>query len=188
MQHATDRTGVLARLGGGTLLTLLLATSPALAQQAPLQQAPEEIQQMMTEYQEIQQRYSQIQTQAFMSSDELQERQVAINDIVVDAFFESYPQAEAHLSRLDQIQVEAMAAQEAQDIERLGELMGEAGMLQQQLQEAQDRVLEREDVKAHIDRFEADLMVLMLDIDPDAQAMRTRLDELAEVLSQAMPF
>jgi hypothetical protein len=182
-------TGMAAAL----LLAIPFTATPLTAQQAEpgpgAAPAPEEIQMMMEEYQQIQQQYGEIQTQAFMSSEDLQERQVAINDMVVDAFFESYPQAEAQMTRLDEIQVEASAAQEAQDMDALGQLMGEAGELQRELQEAQDRVLEREDVRVHIESFEADLMAIMVDIDPEAEQMRDRLDELAAVLSAAMgPF
>ena len=169
------------------LLFLPLFAVPAAAQQAPLQQPPDDIQQMMVEYQEIQQRYSQIQTQAFMANTELQERQVEINDLVIEAFFSAYPQAEAQIARLDELQAEAMAAQEAQNVELLGQLMGEAGMLQEQLQTQQELVLASDSVKPHIDSFEADFMALMVDIDPEAQQMRTRLDELAALLTAAMP-
>jgi len=169
------------------LLSIPLFAAPLAARQAPLPEPPAEVQQMMAEYQEIQQRYSQIQTQAFMASTELQERQVEINDLVVEAFFSAYPQAEAQIARLDELQAEAMAAQEARNVELLGQLMGEAGMLQEQLQAQQERVLESDSVKPHIDSFEADLMALMVNIDPEAQQMRTRLDELAVLLTAAMP-
>jgi hypothetical protein len=180
-------------MAAALLLAIPFAVTPLTAQQAEpgpgVAPAPEELQLMMEEYQQIQQQYGEIQTQAFMSSEELQERQVEINDIVVEAFFESYPQAEVQMARLDEIQAEASAAQEAQDMDALGQLMGEAGELQRELQEAQDRVLEREDVRVHIESFEADLMAIMVDIDPEAEQMRDRLDELAEVLSAAMaPF
>lgn len=179
--------GPLPRSVAALLVFLPLIVVPVSAQQAPLQEPPPEVQQMMAEYQEIQQRYSQIQTQAFMASTEMQERQVEINDLVVEAFFSAYPQAEAQIARLDAIQAEAMAAQDSRNVELLGQLMGEAGMLQEQLQSQQELVLESEGVKPHIDSFEADLMALMVNIDPEAQQMRTRLDELSALLTAAMP-
>lgn len=189
----SQRTRALPTLVGLALALGFLAGPGSLSAQQPVptpldvQPAPDSIQAMMSEYQEKAQRYGQIQTEAFMSSQEMQTRQAAISDLVVEALYESHPQAEAQIARLDAIEAEAFEAQQAQDMDRLGQLIQEAGDLQGQLQAAQDLVLEREDVKAQIDSFEADLMVLMLAIDPEAQELRTRLDELADILSSAGP-
>lgn len=180
------------RSGFSLVILLLVGAASAHAQQAtpsPLdvQPAPDSIQEMVAEYQEKAQRYTAIQSQVMMANEDLQERQAAISDLVVTSLFETHPEAEAQIARLDAIEAEAAAAQQAQDMDLLGQLIAEAGSIQNTLQTAQDRVLEQENVKTQIDGFEADLMALMLDVDPEAQTLRTRLDELSAILNAAGP-
>jgi hypothetical protein len=170
-------------------LAVLLVAVPAWAQQLPpaAPGSPEGLDLMVEEFQVTQERLGMIQDQAFESSVELQERQAAISEMVVEALFASHPQAESQMARLEELEMEAFQAQQQADMEALGALIEEAEALQLQLPTAQQQVLEQDEVREEIDRFEADMMAAMLQIDPEAEVLLARLQELGAILSAAFP-
>ncbi len=174
-----------------TLCAPLLA-APVLAQAAATgaagaQAAPDPSEALIAEYQETQQRLGQLQVQAIQENSELEDRRSAIDDLVTAAIFEINPAAEAHMARLGELNEQATAAQQAQDMEALQSLMTEAMGLRSELDAAQAEAIQRPDVRAQIESFETDLMAVVVEIDPEAMSLETRLEELAEVLSASGP-
>jgi hypothetical protein len=171
------------------ILSLLLFAAPGQAQSppAPGPQVPPGQASAAEEYQEKQQRFAAIHDEAFRSNEELRTRQTELNEKILGALQEEHAPAEVQMARLEELRVEASAAQQAGDMEQLNALIAEAGMIQGELQAAQEQVLAREDVQADIESLEADLMEAMLEVDPEAQALLDRLDELAVVLNLARP-
>jgi hypothetical protein len=177
-----------------SLLGLLLFGALALPRPGTAQQpvptpmdvrpAPDSIQAMMNEYQEKARRYTDIYNRAFEANTDLRTRETEINDLILSALIETHPPAEQQMARLDAIETEAFNAQQAQDMVKLGALIQEANGLQADLRAAQEVVLQREDVRTRIDSFEADLAVAMTAVDPEANSLRVRLDELQAILDR----
>ncbi len=173
---------------GAAALGLALVTSPSLeAQQMPGQQMPPEMQAMIQEYQEAEERLQTLRQEAIDGSESLQSSYVAVGDMIEDAMREVEPELDQVIERLQAMQVEAQQAQQSQDMERLQALMGEAEGLQARWQNAQMEAMERDDVRQAVEEFEEDLMDGMLEIDPEAEELQERLEELAERLNAMMP-
>ncbi|TVR66646.1 MAG: hypothetical protein EA422_01590 [Gemmatimonadales bacterium] len=173
---------------GAAAVGLALVTAPSLgAQQLPGQEMPPEMQAMIQEYQETEARLQELRQEAIDQNEELQSAYVAVGDMIEDAMREVEPELDQVIERLQAMQVEAQQAQQSQDMERLQALMGEAEGLQNRWQAAQAGALERDDVREAVESFEEDLMQGMVDIDPEAEEMQERLEELAERLNSMMP-
>jgi hypothetical protein len=147
--------------------------------------APDSLQAMMAEYQDKARIYTAIYNEAFAANEDLQMQETAINDLIMAAMIESHPDTEGQMARLDVIETEAFAAQQAQDMDTLGRLIAEANNLQAELRGAQELVLQREDVQSRIESFETSLSVAMVAINPEANVLRVRLDELQAILNRA---
>ncbi len=174
-------------LGAAAFGLVLAAAAPLSAQQLPGQDMPPEMQAMVQEYQETEARLQEIRQEAIDRNEDLQSSYVAVGDMIEDAMREVEPELDQVIERLQSMQVEAQQAQQSQDMERLQALMGEAEGLQNRWQTAQAEALERDDVRQAVEDFEEDLMEGMLEIDPDADDMQERLQELAERLNAMMP-
>jgi chromosome segregation ATPase len=177
----------LLRSGLAALAGILLLTAPALGQQPappqqPQEEIPDSIQEMMTEFEETRQRFDQLHTRALEENPELQERQEAIGEMVNDAIAEIDPESEARMDRLAALEREAQAAQQQEDMDALQALVMEAQGIQQALQEAQEQALEREDIQNAIEEFQDDVLDEMKKLDPEAEDLLDRLQELAERL------
>lgn len=172
-----------------TLLSLLVVAASASAQGAPPQGQPPAVddstQAMVQEYQEKSMELGELQNQALEENEALMTRRDEITEIVNATIIEINPEAEGQMARLDELQQEAVAAQEAQDMETLQALVNEAQGLQSSLQAAQAEALQREEVASEIEAFEADLMAAMVAIDPEAEDIIARLDELSAALNVA---
>lgn len=144
----------------------------------PQQEMDPEIMELIMEMQEIQQKLGPIQQQAMQDAtlmstlQDLQER------------IESGMRAEnpTLMDRVDTFQSDMMAAQEAGDQERLQQMMMEAQGLQQEMQALQSHVLDQPDIRADVEAFEAAQRARMIEIDPEAEALLDRADEIMEAL------
>jgi hypothetical protein len=169
-------------------LAFVLAV-PAAAQQMtpPRPELPDSVQRLLEEFQDTEARFSALQEQVIQGSTELQSRQQEIGLMVNEAIREVDPQAEAHIQRLQALEQEAMAAQQEDDMAAFQALLVEAQELQVALQTAQEQALEREDVQEAIEAFQTDVLAAMTEVDPEAEGMLERLQDLAERLSAQMP-
>jgi DNA repair exonuclease SbcCD ATPase subunit len=170
-------------------LAILLVGAPLAGQDAPppMQQEalPDSIQEMIQEFQELEQRLGQLQQQALAESQELQERQVELQGLVQQVMQEIDPEFESRIERLQALEREAMAAQEAQDAETLQALIAEAQSLQADLQQTQERAMENPEVQSELEVFQTAMMDEMTKHDPEAPELLERLEELAERLTNS---
>jgi hypothetical protein len=162
-----------------TLLLALAAAAPAFGQQQP---ADEDTQQILAELQQIRQQLERIEVQALESDEALQQRQEEVQDLVIETMLEIDPDMEAKFERMESLQAEFQAAQEAEDMERIQALMAEAQELQQGFMEAQARAMERPNVVRAIEGFRDDLIAKMHEVEPETERLIARAEELAAKL------
>jgi gas vesicle protein len=176
-------------IGAGA--ALLLVSAPLAAQQ-PMppqqQQIPDSVQQMMAEFQEIQERMEALQDQAIAANESLQEQQASIQEQIESAIRAIEPDMDELMERMRAMEAEAQAAQEAQDMERLQEIMNEAQMVNGRLEQAQNQAFQQDEIQEAIQGFQEDLMAEMTEIDPEAEQMLERMEDLAQRLNAAMPM
>jgi predicted sugar kinase len=153
----------------------------------PQQEIPDSVQRLMDEFQETEARFSALQNQVIQGNSGLQSRQQEIGIMVNDAMREIDPRAESRIERLQALEQEAMAAQQEQDMATFQALMLEAQELQTALRATQEEALEREEVQDAIETFQADVLAAMSELDPEAETMLERLQELAERITTQMP-
>lgn len=152
------------------------------AQQQGQPQMDEEMMALMTEVQQLQQRIAPVQDEA-MQDEELAARLAEIQEKVESAMDDESPEL---MARMDELEAEFMAAQEAGDQERQEELGMEFQQLQMELQTTQQSVLEREDIQADIESFETMQRERMIEIDPEAGEILDRIEEIYEELQPTM--
>jgi membrane protein involved in colicin uptake len=177
---------VTAGRASAAALVAMLAALPLSAQEPPMpppqQEVPDSVQAMIAEYREVAEEVQTLQQQALESSTALQTRQEEVREKLEIALNEVDPETNANLERLQALEPEVMAAQQAQDLAKAQELFQEAQALQARIQEAQMVALERPDVQAEIETFQGELAEEMARIDPRApellatmRALETRL-------------
>lgn len=185
---------VTSRFGWILALTLLLGVAAcddagdadpnedaaAPAQPTAEQQMDPEMMAAVMEMQTIQQQLSPIQEQA-LQDEELAAQLEEIQTRLEAALREDNAEA---MDRMDELQTEMTEAQTAGDQEQMEALMPEAQSLQQQLQAAQQDVLQRPELRQAIEEFEAANRARMVEIDPAADSLLQRMDELMGTMPQ----
>lgn len=185
---------VTSRFGGILALTLLVGIAAcddaddadpngdadAPAQPTAEQQMDPEMMAAVMEMQTIQQQLGPIQEQA-LQDEELSAQLQEIQTRLEAALREENAEA---MDRMDELQTEMMEAQAAGDQQQMQALMPEAQALQQQLQAAQQEVLQRPELRQAIDEFEAANRERMVEIDPAADSLLQRMDELMGSMPQ----
>jgi hypothetical protein len=140
---------------------------------------------LMTQLQAIDQVLAPVREQA-MQDPEMQAREQEIIQ-QLDAAMESIaPGIGGMQARFDSLRAEYGAAQEAGEQERIQSLGGELQMLQVSIQETQSQALQQEDVASAIDAMREDLFTRMRAIDPGADSLLNRAEEvMAELEAMA---
>lgn len=153
--------------------------APAATQQPglPAEMDPEMMQQL-SELQEIQQQLEPIQQQA-LEDEALANQLEALQLRVATAMREESGES---IDRMETLQAEMQDAQASGDQERLQALMAEGQGLQQELQAVQAEVLARPEIRGPVDEFEAAHRARMIEIDPEAEELLDRFDELVASL------
>ena len=152
----------------------LIAQEPA----PPAQEMDPEVAALVTEMQEIQQQLAPVQQQVMQDpaiAQQLQEVQTSVEE----AMREEDPQL---FERLDRVQADLQAAQEAGDQERLQAISAEAQGMQQELQTLQETAIARPEIRQQVDAFEAAQRERMIEIDPAAGDLLDRAEEIQEEL------
>lgn len=144
----------------------------------PQQEMDPEMMQQITEIQQIQQRLEPIQQEA-LQDEELAAQLASLQTRVTAAMQEESGEA---LARMESLQEEMAVAQEAGDEERMQALMMEGQSLQQELQAAQAEVMARPEISEPVEEFEAAQRARMIEIDPEAEELLERFDELVATL------
>ncbi len=162
----------------------LLGAAGAAAQQGtnPAEIQPE-AQEIMVELQAIQAELEPIQQEA-LGDPEIQAEQQQLGEQIQVAMAELDPQTPERMARLEELVGEAQTAQAEQDAEAVGAIMTEAQEIQQRLQETQARAIERPEIAPQVEAFQARLQTKMIEIDPEAESLITRAQELDERLAE----
>lgn len=167
-------------------LALLVIAVPLRAQEPPVvppqQELPDSVQALVAEYQQKQERLQTLQMRALEGNPELQLRQGEVRGRIEAAIHEVDPEAVDNIERLQALEMQAMAAQQAQDMARLEAVIEEAQGIQARLQAAQVQALERPDVQEEIETFQEEMMAEMVKLDPEAPALLAEIEALQERL------
>lgn len=156
------------------------AAAPAATEQPgmPQQEMDPEMMQQIMELQEIQQQLEPIQQEA-LQDEALASQLESLQLQVTTAMQEESGEA---LARMETLQEEMQEAQTAGDEERMQALMAEGQGLQQELQAVQAEVMARPEIRGPVDEFEAAHRARMIEIDPEAEELLDRFDELVASL------
>lgn len=179
-----------------TPLALALLAIPALSaaqQPAPAPAAELEtdsaatamLQGWLAEIQAINGRLQELQQQALQDS-ALGAEQEALGESIRTAMTEADPTLEASMARVEQLQAEAAAAQQAGDNGRLNQLGAEVQQIEMKFVQAQQQALATPALGAQLEAFQTRLEAKMSELDPEAPQLIARFQELQERLASAM--
>lgn len=171
---------------GRTLIAAVLVFAAASSARAQVPQQPQltpEQQALVDEFQQLQQRVSAVEQQAMEQSPALQQELADAQDAVIAAMIEIRPETQTDLERLEALEGEVRAAQQAQDADRMQTLMVEAVGLTERLNETQAQAMARDDVAQRLDAFQDNLMGQMVEIEPETETMIARMQEIAALLN-----
>lgn len=154
----------------------VLAPLNASAQQTQ-QQPPSEVQEWVAEMQQIQTQLEPIQLEALQDT-AVQRHQSEVGEVVRAAIVAIDPTLDEGLDRMEELMVQAQAAQAASDAEKIAELTAEAQTLQPRIEQAQQQALADPEVQTEINAFQEHLQERMVEIDPETRTMLARLQEL----------
>lgn len=140
------------------------------------QEMDPEMMALMMEAQQLQEELSPIQQQA-MESGELASQLEALQTRVETAMREANPEL---FQQMDELESDFMAAQEEGDEARIQEVGMQAQGVQMQLQQAQQALVDRPDIREAIDAYQEAQRAAMIQIDADSERIMDRLDEIME--------
>ena len=168
------RTLLLAAAFGVAAPAVASAQEAAPAQPAPAQAAPAPAQDELTQ---IQQRLGALQQQASQDA-AVQAARAKLDADLLAEMNRLDPTAQAKRARADAMQAEIEAAQAAGDNAKLNQLAAEALQLQQFFAQLAPRALQNETVAASQQAYLTALVGKMNELDPQAQTLIARLQEL----------
>jgi hypothetical protein len=158
----------------------LAAQTPESAQ--PAEPTAEEMQSWFIEMQQVHEQLEGLQRDALMDP-ELSAQQEELGEEIRVAMEVADPMMEQRMTRVQELQAEATAAQGAGDTAKLQELMTEAQQIQQHFMTVQESALADPAIATKLETFQTQLEAKMVEIDPEAEALITRFRELEEKLS-----
>ena len=185
---------ILRRASFAALIGIALPALAA-AQQAPTsapagEQPPltAQEQEMQGWYDELQQLHTQLQTiqEQALADQTLAARQEALGEEIRLAMAARDATVQQQIDRMSSLETEAISAQQTNNIQRLQELMTEATGIQEHLMNLQQQVIEEPSMAAKLDLFQTDLQKKMAELNPNAQQMMERFQELEAKLTAAM--
>lgn len=178
---------IMKRIAAALLgMMLALALPTALTAQAP-GAAPQgaEVQAMITELQQLHTQLEDVQQQA-LQDPELSAMQEEISNRIMAEMDDADPQLEQQMDRISELEAEARTAQQAGNVDRLRELVGEAQQIQAHFLEVQQSVLEQPEVAEMVDGFQTRLETRMVELDPEISGVLERFRELEGRVAEAM--
>lgn len=169
-----------------TVLLFVFLGIPAglMAQQGEVApaQLPAEAQELIAELQQIQSALQPIHEQA-LQHPEIQAAQQELGADIRTAMTEVDPATPERMARLQELIEQGQAAQAAQDEAKLSEIAGEARAVQERLQAAEAAAVQRPEIAPRLEDFQARLLERMLEVDPEAESLLERAQELDARLS-----
>ncbi len=145
----------------------------------------EQLQAWYMELQQIQQQLAPVQ-QEVLEKPSIQAQQEELGELVQQAMEEEDPEVPQHMQRMQALEQEAVQAREAGDEQKLQELAAAAQEIQAHLMTAQAKALERPAIAARLEAFQDELRGEMIKLDPEAEALLDRHDELEAKLTAVL--
>lgn len=173
-----------AKLGVAALAALLAAAdspSDLVAQQQEQEAEAASRQELVAEVQEIQGQLMELREEA-MKDEKLQREEAELQQTVTAAMREIDPRVEEKLARSSEIQQEMRTAQEEGDQQKVGALIQEAQAIETDLRAAQERVMAHQEVQEAVESFREGLFDRMRELDPEADGLIRRAEELTQKL------
>ena len=140
----------------------------------------EDVLALIIEMQEIEQTLGPLQSQA-LQEEPLSSQLAAIQGQVETALREANPEL---INRADDLEARLLAAQEAGDQATFQSLAEEAQSVHDSIQVLQVEILERPEIRGSIDEFEAAHRARVIELDPAAEALLARADEIMAELDR----
>lgn len=164
------------------LIALAPAPIAARAQQAPPRALPEGAAELITEMTAIQNQLAPMQQDALQDPN-LRAEGEALGASIRDVMEEITPETPGLIARLNEMGPEVRAAQTAQDSARVRTLVTEAREIEQLLQLTQEAAIERPEIVAAVEAYEAKVHGHMRNEHPEAGPLLERLAVLNEQLT-----
>lgn len=160
------------------------ATAP-LAEEETDSAATARIQGWVLEMQDLDGRLQALQQQALADS-ALDAQQAELGGRIRAAMMEADPTLEGSMARVDELQLEAAAADERGDTTRLEQIGEEVRRIESQFFDAQRRALTMPEISADLEAFQARVEARIVELEPRAPEMIARFVELRERLASAL--
>lgn len=173
------------------LSTLAAAPTALSAQVAAPAQAPvdsaaaAQIQGWLAEIQQINGRLQELQQRA-MQDPELAAEQEALGARIRTAMEEADPELQPSLERVEDLQAEAVAAEQQADTARLMEIGQELRQIEGQFMSAQQEALAQPQISSGLEAFQVALQSKLVELDPEAPQLIARFQELQQMLESAL--
>lgn len=185
-----------SRFTQAAALTLLLAAAPATlsSQQAQQQRAAapqpdvqlqQQVQGWLAEMQQIHGQLEQLQARA-LQDPQLSAAQSALGESIKTAMQRIDPTLERSLVRVQALETEAEAAQQAGDQTKLQQLGAEVQQIQQKFVAAQQQALQQPELATRVQSFQQQLEAKMTQLDPTAEDLIARFQQLEMQLMSVM--
>lgn len=170
------------------LAALLVIPAGLTAQGAPAPQAemPEQVRSWLTEMQGIHQRLESIQQQA-LQDPQLVTQQQELGESIKTAMEKIDPSLNESMSRVQDLEVAAQAAQQEGDQAKLQQLAQEAQQIQQRFLTAQEQALQQPELASQVTAFQTRLEQKMAEVDPEASKLIERFRELESKITESIP-
>jgi hypothetical protein len=162
------------------LLALLLVPAGLRAQQgqpAEQEQLPPEAQALVVEIEQIHARLEPVQDRA-LADPAIREEREALSGTIASAIERLDPGLAEHLERYSALEGEVAEAQAAGDQARIREIFDEAAIIERRYEAAQASALSQPEVAVRVQRFQARLLAKMTELEPQAESLVERLEEL----------
>ncbi|CAN5618672.1 hypothetical protein BH23GEM6_BH23GEM6_02870 [soil metagenome] len=172
------------------LVAFAIAALPgmAAAQQsgAPSAAEQQQVQGWLAEMQQIHGELQELQTRA-LQDPQLSAAQLALGESIRTAMEQADPTLQQRMQRLQTLDSEAAAAQQAGDNAKLQQLGAEVQQIQEQFVAAQQKALvEQPQLAAQMQTFQTDLEAKMVQLNPQAEQLLARFEQLQTRLAGVM--
>lgn len=171
-------------------MTVLALATPGIlsAQQAgaPSPELQQQVEGWLAEMQQINGQLQEIQVRA-MQDPELSAAHASLNENLRDAMLQADPTLNQSIERMQELDTEATAARQAGDQAKFQQLAMEAQQIQQRFAVAQQTAVQNEPALAtEMTEFQTRMTDKMVSLDPQAETLLTRLEQLQTRLAGAM--
>lgn len=139
----------------------------------------------MQEYRELNQQIQQIRQEALQDSS-IGAEQAELREALMSAMQEN-PRTADRIERFDSLRQVLNTAREQGDTTRMREVVPQLRQLDMWFRQAQQRVLQREEIASKVDSFQDHLEVQMTEVDPRASELMARQDSLVEEIRSQAP-